>query len=312
MAVPAARGVEHPWQVVDLLDTADGATLTMHEQLLKVLPVGRPPVRIPVGDVAVVLVRDTTTVSGQVLTALSARGTALLVCDWRGVPVGGTWPWREHSRIGARTRAQVQCPRPRAKQAWAAIVRSKILGQAWVLRSQRGEDSGWRRVGEYAAAVRSGDLDNREGVAAAAYWRSFADGFVRDRHLADPVNSALNYGYTVLRGHAVRAVAQAGLCPAIGVFHRGPDNQFALADDLMEPFRPAVDATVLALSASGELDMSLQECRRRLVRACSTPMQESAGVSVTNAMVSAAQGLGMFFEQQRAVFQVPSWRGILD
>ena len=51
----------------------------------------------------------------------------------------------------------------------------------------------------------------------------------------------------MLRGHLMRAVLAAGLAPALGVFHRGRGNAFALADDLIEPFRPAIDEVALQL-----------------------------------------------------------------
>lgn len=309
VAVLAAYGVEHPWRTLDFLDVGEGS-IALREQQLVIVVEARPPVVVPAGDVAVVLVRDSVSVSGAALAALSARGTALLVCDWRNVPIGATSPWREHSRIGARVRAQVDCSRPRNKQVWAELVRAKISGQAWVLRSMVGDQSGWQDVRSLAEQVRSGDPDNREGVAAAAYWKRFQPNFIRDRTSGDSFNAALNYGYTVLRGHAIRAAAQAGLCLSIGVFHRGPTNQFALADDLIEPFRPAVGTTVLSLAADGFLGISDPECRRRLVAAGSAPMRGDDGPTVAGQMVLTAQRLGMFFEQSGdEAFTSPSWRG---
>jgi len=54
----------------------------------------------------------------------------------------------------------------------------------------------------------------------------------------------LNYGYTVLRAIAARALAASGLYAAMGLQHHNQYNSFALADDLMEPFRPLVDQAV--------------------------------------------------------------------
>lgn len=68
----------------------------------------------------------------------------------------------------------------------------------------------------------------------------FGKEFARDQK-ADGANALLNYGYTVLRAFASRAICASGLHPTIGVFHANRANSFALADDLMEPFRPIVD-----------------------------------------------------------------------
>jgi len=51
----------------------------------------------------------------------------------------------------------------------------------------------------------------------------------------------------VLRAATARAIVAAGLHPTIGIFHSNRSNAFALADDLMEPFRPLVDLTARAI-----------------------------------------------------------------
>lgn len=43
--------------------------------------------------------------------------------------------------------------------------------------------------------------------------------------------------------------------PALGLHHRNRYNAFCLADDLIEPFRPFVDARVLALVKDGTLEV---------------------------------------------------------
>ena len=50
---------------------------------------------------------------------------------------------------------------------------------------------------------------------------------------------------------AARAVVAAGLHPTIGINHAHRGNAFALADDLVEPFRPLVDALVVSMTAEG-------------------------------------------------------------
>lgn len=96
-------------------------------------------------------------------------------------------------------------------------------------------------------AVKNGDPSNIEGHAAAIYWRSLFSDFTRERYSDDERNHALNYGYTVLRGHSIRAVMADGLNPGLGIHHGNSSNAYALADDLIEPFRPAVDFAVLQL-----------------------------------------------------------------
>lgn len=106
--------------------------------------------------------------------------------------------------------------------------------------------------------MKSGDSDNREGIAAKIYWKEmFGKDFVRDR-VGESPNNMLNYGYTLLRAAVARALMGSGLFPAFGLFHRNRYNAFPLADDIMEPYRPFVDELVFYLYANGERELTKQ------------------------------------------------------
>lgn len=154
--------------------------------------------------------------------------------------------------------------------------------------------------------VGSGDTTNVEGAAASFYWRRFSGGIYRDRASGDAVNSALNYGYTVLRSRAINAVVASGLHAGIGVFHHGHANPFALADDVIEPFRPSVDAAVLRCGAS--LDMNDPETKKELV-AASTASMGGDQMTVVSEMNRMCQSIGMFFEDKSHPIRIPVWRG---
>jgi CRISPR-associated protein Cas1 len=123
-------------------------------------------------------------------------------------------------------------------------VKAKIRAQARVLTELNGHDSG---LSELLPKVRSGDPANVEAEASRRYWPAlFADPrFRRDRY-GDNQNRLLNYGYAVLRAIVARAVCAAGLHPSLGLHHHNRYDAFALADDLMEPFRPMVDRVTAA------------------------------------------------------------------
>lgn len=57
-------------------------------------------------------------------------------------------------------------------------------------------------------------------------------------------DAALNYGYSLLLSTCARETALNGYITQIGLFHDNIFNQFNLASDLMEPFRPIVDNLV--------------------------------------------------------------------
>lgn len=132
------------------------------------------------------------------------------------------------------------------------------------------ERDAWEVLQELAGKVRSDDSDNREAVAAAVYFPAlFGADFSRGSD--DPRNAALNYGYAILRGAIARSLLTHGLEPCIGLHHRSELNNFNLADDLIEPFRPLVDLYV-AQNISPEEDVL-------------TPQQKAGLFQLTNNLV---------------------------
>lgn len=132
--------------------------------------------------------------------------------------------------------------------------------------------------------------------------------FRRDRD-AHGTNALLNYGYTVMRATVARAVVAAGLHPTIGIHHANRGNAFALADDLVEPFRPLVDALVISMIGQGvdTLDPSLKRRFAQLIAFDVRIGEETSPVSV--AAQRLAQSLARSFETNicdLALFATPT------
>lgn len=120
-----------------------------------------------------------------------------------------------------------------------------------------------------AAHVKPDDPGNVEARAARKYWGALFgdDAFRRDRKRTG-TNALLNYGYMVLRAIVARAVCASGLHPGIGIHHHNRYNPFPLADDLMEPMRPAVDRAVHGLVKAHGPEAPLDtEAKRAIVGA---------------------------------------------
>lgn len=97
-----------------------------------------------------------------------------------------------------------------------------------------------------------GEDTQREALAAKIYWENMYSGkFKRMKKGAeDNINARLNFGYTILRSYLSRYITLAGLHPGVGINHRNQRNPFCLSDDLIEPFRPAVDYLVACVDVS--------------------------------------------------------------
>ncbi|MFZ5610377.1 MAG: type II CRISPR-associated endonuclease Cas1 [Pseudomonadota bacterium] len=239
-------------RIIDI--ATDGQHLSTYRGFLKVERDGEEVGRIALDDIAAVIVHaHGVTYSNNLLVALAEHNAVLVACGRNHAPVACLLPLSGHHIQGARMRAQWRAPAPVVKRAWQQIVRAKILAQAANLAAIQAPSGG---VAAFAARVRSGDPDNVEAQAARRYWPlMMGRDFRRDRGAAG-INALLNYGYTVLRACATRAVVAAGLHPTIGIAHANRANAFALADDVMEPFRPLVDFTAKILFQQGETDVT--------------------------------------------------------
>lgn len=70
----------------------------------------------------------------------------------------------------------------------------------------------------------------------------FGNDFTRESD--NDINAALDYGYTLLLSMFAREVVVCGCMTQIGLKHANQFNQFNLASDIMEPFRPIIDRIV--------------------------------------------------------------------
>lgn len=264
---------------------------------------------IPAEEIAVLLLGSGCSLSPSAIHYLAKHDVAALMVDWRGVPFAGIYSWGEHGRVAARHLAQASLSAPRRKNAWMRVIRAKIHGQAATL--DHFELPGAPRLRQLAAKVRSGDPTNIEGIAARHYWADlFIDRpFIRDHENVDTTNAMLNYGYMVLRGFGVRAVLSAGLSPPLGLFHRGRSNYFNLVDDLVEPFRPAIDTAVLWLGVGASLEDPA--VKRRLVEAA-TQQFSADGYRIPRTLEDFAQQLGRYVEGDLDTLEVPRWHGPFD
>lgn len=199
--------------------------------------------RVPFEDIAVIMLNHREiTLTHPVLSACGEYGIGLFSTGDNHQPNGVFTPFLSHSRATRMLRLQLDIGRPRAKRAWAEIVKAKIANQAACL-SMAGKD-GADRLESYARRVRSGDTGRMEAQAAAYYFpQLFGRSF--DRSQETWTNAALDYGYAVLRGAIARGLVAHGLLPSVGLFHASEQNAFNLADDLIEPFRPLVDLHVV-------------------------------------------------------------------
>ena len=216
---------------------------TRYEQL--VIKCSDKETTVPIEDIGfVVLENQESYISLPALSKLSSNNVAVIFCNNKHMPQSMLLNLDTHHIQQEHFRNQLNASEPLKKQLWQQVIKHKINHQADLL-SLTGNTS--NPLKHYASKVLSGDTENREGAAAAYYWKHLFDfDFKRERQGAYP-NLFLNYGYIILRAAVARALAGSGLLSTLGIHHHNKYNAFCLADDIMEPYRPLVDAKVLAI-----------------------------------------------------------------
>lgn len=288
-------------QIIDI--ATEGRHLSRDRGFLKVSEGGVEIGRTPLDQIAGVIVHaHGTTWSSSLLVELAERGAPVVLCAANHAPKSVLLPLDGHHTQGARMRAQWHAKAPLIKQAWKQVVIAKVRMQAAALVA----------IGETAAPlgmmirkITSGDSTNIEAQAARYYWpRMMGQEFRRDTS-AGQENALLNYGYTILRAATARAVVAAGLHPTIGLFHANRGNAFALADDLMEPFRPLVDMTVRNIVAARGAEVD-HEAKQALAALIATDLPLGDGITpVSVVLMKLATSLGQSFEAGKLSLALP-------
>ena len=208
----------------------------------------------PIEDLGcVVLENQMISITLPLLNELVKHNVAVILCDNKQMPTAMLQSLDANSTQAESLKCQLSVSEPMKKQAWKQIIEAKIKNQASILEKacQKGSI-----LKPFYMNVKSGDSDNREGLAAKTYWSSlFGNNFKRERE-GSPPNSLLNYGYSILRATTARALLGSGLLPNLGIFHKSRYNAFPLADDIMEPYRPYVDDIVFQLSKNGTQELN--------------------------------------------------------
>ena len=203
---------------------------------------------IPIEDIGfLVLDHQEIYISLPAMNLLIENNTAVIICSKNHLPNGMFLNLNSHHIQQEIFKNQIDASIPLKKQLWQQTIVEKITNQGLLLEKITQSKNSFEFL---ASKVLSGDTTNMEGVAASQYWKSFFDtydiNFKRER-FGDYPNNFLNYGYAILRAATARALSGSGLLNTLGIHHKSKYNAFALADDIMEPFRPLIDETVFEI-----------------------------------------------------------------
>ena len=269
----------------------------------------REKVTVPIEDIGVVILDAyRLTISRNLMSKLLDNNVAIITCDQKRMPQGLMLNLEGHHTQQERFHVQLKASLPLKKALWKQTIKQKILNQAKILsQAVMVSDQELNKMDYWARSVRSGDPDNYEARAAAFYWsllfKNLMESFTRGR-FEEPPNNLLNYAYAVLRAVTARSLVASGLLPTFGIHHRNKYNAFALADDMMEPYRPFVDKVVFNImeeyideyDETGSVQMTPEVKRKLLIIPVIDVMIAGEKSPLMNAMQRTTASLYACFE----------------
>jgi CRISPR-associated protein Cas1 len=244
-----------------MIDISSGAKLSIQLGRLVIEQQDHDQRTVPLEEIGAVVVSHASVLfTHAVLSGLAKAGAIFIVCDEKHLPAGMLLALQTHHAQQEVFALQAALKLPVRKRLWKQIVQTKLRAQEALLESIMGSDWG---LSTLQTRVRSGDPTNIEAQAAKRYWLAlFGEDFRRNAD-GRGLNANLNYGYAILRGLVARSICAAGLHPSLSLHHHNRYDSFALADDLMEPFRPVVDFAVWALRQKASIGDELSQDGKR-------------------------------------------------
>lgn len=199
--------------------------------------------RISIKEIGLLIIESTAvSLTSYLLNELMKEKVKVIFCDEKRNPSSELVSYYGSHNTSRKIREQVLWSKEIKEKCWTKIVQEKIIKQRDVLKYRHKQES--ELLDKYLGELLPNDASNREGHAAKVYFNAlFGPDF--SRHDILPVNSALNYGYSLLLSGFNREIVGNGYLTQLGLFHDNQFNPFNLSSDLMEPFRPLVDRIVV-------------------------------------------------------------------
>lgn len=198
---------------------------------------------IHLSEVDILLLETTDIVlSTMLIKRLVDENILVIFCDDKRLPTAYLMPYYGRHDSSLQLSRQITWREEDKAQVWTTIIAQKILNQAFYLGS-----CGFLEKSQSVIDLYHGldlfDPSNREGHAARIYFNTlFGNDFSREQDT--DVNAALDYGYTLILSMFAREIVLSGCMTQFGLKHANQFNQFNLASDIMEPFRPIIDKIV--------------------------------------------------------------------
>lgn len=204
---------------------------------------GETEVKVFIPEISILILESTAiSLTTALISALIYNNTKIIFCDGKHNPQCEVLPFYGVYNSSKTICKQIKWSDENKQKIWTEIVRLKIAKQIEFLK-QLGCLEQADMIKDYLSNVEFNDETNREGHSAKVYFNAvFGKKF--NRRSETFVNTALNYGYSIILSCINREIVSKGYLTQIGIWHKNEYNEFNLACDLIEPFRTLVDRIV--------------------------------------------------------------------
>lgn len=198
-------------------------------------------VTVSVEEVSSIIIENLQcSITAGVNVLANTNNIPIIYCDNTHNPVGIATGFNNYYQQPKRLKQQMNWNDTRKKELFLEIIKVKTENQLELLKHLNRSESIIENITQKIETIDIENFEYMEAVIAKLYFQElFGKDFIRFED--DEINQSLNYGYAILRGIIKQYLSAKGLQPSLGLWHKSQFNNFNLADDIIEVYRPMVD-----------------------------------------------------------------------
>ena len=199
--------------------------------------------KISLNDISAIVIENChCKISAILQLRLVENNIPIIICNEKHQPEIHSLGLFNHFQVTLRINEQIEWSKKKKENLWLKIVENKIENQKELLKCLEKSDVSIARLESYKENLKKNDIsaEHQEAIASRIYFQElYSNNFKRFNE--DGVNSALNYGYMILRSIISSKIVAKGFHPSLGLHHKSQFNAYNFSDDIIEIFRPMVD-----------------------------------------------------------------------
>ena len=199
--------------------------------------------KISLNDISAIVIENChCKISAILQLRLVENNIPIIICNEKHQPEIHSLGLFNHFQVTLRINEQIEWSKKKKENLWLKIVENKIENQKELLKYLQKSDVSIARLESYKENLKKNDIsaEHQEAIASRIYFQElYSNNFKRFNE--DGVNSALNYGYMILRSIISSKIVAKGFHPSLGLHHKSQFNAYNFSDDIIEIFRPMVD-----------------------------------------------------------------------